>query len=121
MTDKEKIAVLMKNLGITEDEARQVMNDDKEVDKGKPMPWDFTKEQEKAIRKYRQADRDLDKPTEKKPRTRKENPTKRDIIQKMETLMREMMDTVEVLNPEREILGEMDGVKYKITLSCPRK
>jgi hypothetical protein len=27
----------------------------------------------------------------------------------------------EILNPEREFIFHKDGVKYKVTLACPRK
>lgn len=121
MTDSEKIAVLMKNLGISEDDAREVIAADKAIDKGEKMPFDLTPEQEKATRKYRTADRDADKEKPKAERKRKENPGKRAMIDAMQELFSGMCDKVEVTNPEREILIEWANVKYKIVLSCPRK
>jgi hypothetical protein len=54
-------------------------------------------------------------------RERKQDNTKRELIQKFETLLAGMSaECITVLNPEREIEFKLDGKKYKITLSCPR-
>ena len=129
MTNEQKIAVMMKNLGITREEALQVIADDKAIDQGKRMEFDLTPEQEKATRKYRQADFDPDKPKEKVERKRKENPGKQSIINAIaetlggmcDSVDGGMCDSVEITNKEREMLVMWDNVKYKVVLSCPRK
>ena len=121
MTNEDRIQILMKNLGVTEAEARQVLADDKAIDQGKRMAFDLTPEQEKATRKYRQAETDPDKPKEKVERKRKENPGKQSIINAIAETLGGMCDSVEVTNKEREMLVMWDGGKYKVVLSCPRK
>lgn len=121
MTKAKRIEILMNNLGITREEAEQVFADDTAIDRGERMSFDLTPEQEKATRKYRQADRDPDKPKEKTTRTRKENPDKKEIMQCIDDALCSLVDNVVVVNPERELMLEWNGVKYKIVLSCPRK
>ena len=81
----------------------------------------MTPEQEKATRKYRQAEFNPDKPKEKVERKRKENPGKQSIINAIAETLGGMCDSVEITNKEREMLVMWDNVKYKVVLSCPRK
>lgn len=131
MTQLEK---LMK-LGMTEAEAKQVLEDDKRIDKGEKMDFDLTAEQEKATRKYRQADR---KETVYKfqPRERKPNDAKREIIRAIKDLLYQLQadfeetdhpeykinpENIEITNVERQIDFVSNGVRYRIVLSAPRK
>lgn len=110
---------LMK-LGMSEAEARQVLEDDKKIDRGEKMPFDLSKEQEKEVKKYRQADRKPFVPN-LKPRERKPNMAKRDIIQVLDEALTDIADNVTVTNIERQIDFELDGVRYRVVLSAPRK
>ena len=53
-SQKERI---MRVLEVNEKEANEILAYDNAVDKGLKTQYDFTKEQEKETRKYRQADR----------------------------------------------------------------
>lgn len=110
---------LMK-LGMSEAEARQVLEDDKKIDRGEKMPFDLTAAQEKEVKKYRQADRKPFVPN-LKPRERKPNMAKRDIIQVLDEALTDIADDVTVTNIERQIDFELDGVRYRVVLSAPRK
>ena len=82
MTKEEKAKVnLMEKLGCTEEEALDIMKWDKEIDKGNKAPFDLSKDQEKAIKKYVNCG-DHKKPTVYKfdTRERKENTVKAGII-----------------------------------------
>ena len=121
MPRKESIETRAKKymnlLNISYEEALKVIQDDDTIDNGGKCDWEVepTAEQKKVMRKARMADRTLK--TEKATRTRKENPDKQEIINKIiECLGVE----VEVLNPEREIAFTYNGTNYKITLSAPR-
>jgi ribosomal protein S12 methylthiotransferase accessory factor YcaO len=118
----KRVEQLMKALDITEEEALQVIADDKAIDKGEKL-FELSAEQEKASKKARQADR---KPTVYKfdtsKRKRPENVGKKQLIETLQKAVEEVgAESVEVLNPEREMNFIVDGVKYKIVLSCPRK
>ena len=110
-------------LGLTEAEARQVLEDDKKIDRGEKMPFDLTKEQEKETRKYRQADRKPFVPNLKQ-RERKPNEPKRELISAIEEMLAYsdiQAESVVITNPERQIDFCWNGVKYRIVLSAPRK
>lgn len=116
----EKIANLMRKLGCTEDEAKDIIAKDAIIDKG-GNPFPLTADQEQASKKARGVGR---QPTAYKfaPREKKENPTKAGIIALLtETLTTYGATGLDVSNPEREFLFMLDGTKYKITLACPRK
>lgn len=110
---------LMK-LGMSEAEARQVLEDDKRIDRGEKMSFDLTAAQEKEVKKYRQADRKPFIPN-LKPRERKPNEAKREIIQVLDEALTDIADNVTVTNIERQIDFELDGVRYRVVLSAPRK
>lgn len=116
----------METLGITREEAIQLIADDEEVDhmtRTSDIDGDLTDEQRKSAKKARQADR---KPTVYKfdtsKRTRKENTGKRALIDTIKEALETFgCEELEVTNVEREIVFHSDGVKYKIVLSAPRK
>ncbi len=114
----------MKNLGFSDEEIKQVLADDKAIDQGKRMPFDLTPEEEKRAKKYANAD-EHKKPAEKVKRERKPNEYKGNFIAELRNFIAENFtddpETITILNAEREILWENQGIKYKITLSCPRK
>lgn len=116
----EKIAHLMRVLDCSEEEAKDIIAKDAIIDKG-GNPFPLTADQEKASKKARGVGR---QPIAYKfsPREKKENPTKAGIITLLtETLTTYGAESLDVSNPEREFLFTLDGTKYKVVLSCPRK
>ena len=72
-------------------------------------------------RNSKQVQRKHGKPTEVK-REKKPKPEKEEICSAMMDGLRELgVGEFEILNPEREFIFHKDGVKYKVTLACPRK
>lgn len=126
MNKEEMIAKHMKTLGITREEAIQLIADDEEIDRmtrTSDIDGDLTAEQRKSTKKARQADR---KPTVYKfdttKRKRAENTGKRFLIDEIKKCLENAgADSLEVTNPEREIIFMSEGTKYKIVLSAPRK
>lgn len=126
MNKEEMIAKHMKTLGITREEAIQLIADDEEIDRmtrTSDIDGDLTAEQRKNAKKVRQADR---KPTVYKfdttKRKRAENTGKRFLIDEIKKCLENAgADSLEVTNPEREIIFMSEGTKYKIVLSAPRK
>lgn len=114
-----QLEALMK-LGMTEAEAKEVLEADRKIDKGEKMSFDLTKEKEKATRSMRQADRKPFVPKLDK-RERKPNEAKREIIQVLDEALTDLVDDVTVTNPERQIDFVYNDVKYRIVLSAPRK
>lgn len=126
MNKEEMIAKHMNTLGITREEAIQLIADDEEIDRmtrTSDIDGDLTAEQRKSAKKARQADR---KPTVYKfdttKRKRAENTGKRFLIDEIKKCLENAgADNLEVTNPEREIVFMSEGTKYKIVLSAPRK
>ena len=119
-TQKQK---LMRVLGVTAAEAEEIMAYDKAVDQGKKTEYDLTKDQEKEVRKYRQADRTKQPFIPKlEKRERKANEPKRELIEIVkEALENAGISDISVINVERQLDFSMDNVKYRIVLSAPRK
>ena len=116
-TQKERI---MRILKVSSEEADQIMADDKRIDRGEKMEFDLSPEQEKEIRKYRQADRKLTVYNFNKPRERKPNATKSGIIEEIAKFLQEnsqfSIENLEVTNKERQISFSVGENKYEFTL-----
>ena len=127
------VASLMAKLGISEEEARQVLEDDKRIDRGEKL-FELSAEQEKASKQARQADR---KPTVYKldntngKRSKKANADKQAIVNRLKATLNNWFESdsqctnnacnnIEVVNPEREFTFTYNGTKYKVVLSAPR-
>lgn len=116
----EQIQKMMKNLGLTEQEARELLADDAKIDKGQKMAFDLTPEQEKNAKKARATG--TKKPTAYKfeNRKRKENSEKRDILKAIFELAEDCWDNAVLVNPERQVDFHLNGNHYSITLTCHR-
>jgi hypothetical protein len=114
--DETHIDKLMKTLDITREEALQLIEDDKAIDRGAKM-FDLDPELEKASKRARQAPR-TSTPTPTK-RTKKEDTDKGYLISEIVKALAEC-DKVEITNPERQIDFEFSGRKFRIVLSAPR-
>ena len=124
MTDNEIIERNMELLDISREEATQMLEDDKRIDKGEKL-FTLTPEQEKASKKARQADRKkkttvykFDTSKRKKPENKEKQIIITTLTESVEKLGAENLD---VTNNEREFFFELNGTKYKIVLSMPRK
>lgn len=125
MANESLIKKHMETLGLTREEALQLIADDEAVDKmtkTSDIDGDLSEEQRKATKKARQADR---KPTVYKfdtsKRKRAENSGKRFLIETLKGALEGVgCESLEVTNVEREIVFYSDGTKYKIVLSAPR-
>lgn len=117
MNDEKLIASHMATLGISREEAIQLIEDDKAIDRGAKM-FELDPELEKGAKKARQAERKHDSTTkrERKPKPEKE----RICCAMMDGLRTVGVEDFTISNPEREFLFTLNGVKYKVTLACPR-
>ena len=117
----------LRKLGLSDAEIEQVLADDKRIDKGEKL-FELTAEQEKASKQARKADRaptvyKLDNTAGK--RSKKVNTDKQYLIKAIVSGLKTycgLLDenSVEVVNPERELIFHYNGTKYKVVLSAPR-
>ena len=116
--DEKLIAKHMKTLGISREEAIQLIEDDKAIDRGAKM-FDLDPELEKGAKKARQAERKAS--TTPVKREKKAKPEKAEICSAMmEGLGGLGVTEFSITNAEREFIFTHNGTKYKVTLACPR-
>lgn len=118
MTQKESI---MLHLGVDEQTAEQLMADDKAIDRGERMPFDLTKEQEKAALKVARGERKEPRVYKFDNRKRKENTTKSNFIAVLSEFLAEKVENLEIPNAEREISFTLEGKNFSLTLTQHRK
>jgi len=115
--DKEKqILNYMQKLGLSREEAEQLYKDEEEDN----LP-ELTADQKKVEKEMRQADRK--KETTPRKRERKPDEDKIAIIQQIMLALQHDVDgqTINVINPEREIEFDFLSNHYRIVLMKPRK
>ena len=113
---------IAKRLGISEEDALQVIADDMAIDKGEKL-FELTQEQKQAEKKMRSVG--VRKPTVYRhdTRPRKEDTEKRRLIQSLTDFINELDcgEPAVVTNPERQIDFDFHGRKMRLVLSAPRK
>lgn len=121
MSAEPNVARMMRLLNCDEAEARQVIADDKAIDRGEPMPFDLTPEQMKISRQYTKiGTRKTPTVYNFEPRKRKENPTKQSIIAELAKFLTEQSENacenVNITNKERQIAFSIGTNNYELTL-----
>lgn len=128
MTSKEKrIADIMKKLNCTEEEAIDVLETDKAIDKG-AKPFELTDQQKKVSKQSRQIAR---KPKEQVNKAKREDNEKLDFMRKLvEFLETSGASDITLTNPERQVDFKLPHVdkdgndtvrKHRLVFSAPRK
>lgn len=120
MPNEKQIQHLMISLKCSREEALNVIECDKRIDRGEKL-FELTPEQKQASKQMRQAQR---QPTVYtfSTREKKAKPEKAEICSAMiEGLKSLSISNLEIVNEEREFLFTHNGIKYKVTLACPRK
>ena len=115
---------LARVLNITEDEAREVQQTDKRIDRGEKL-FELPPELEAGAKKARRAER---KKVDTVKRERKPDENKRWLIQYLAVALEDAdcdldtnLENIVVVNPERELEFTYSGKKYRLTLMRPRK
>ena len=115
----ERAEEIAKLLDISIEEAKQIIADDDAIDKGEKL-FELAETEKVNSRKARQVAR---MPKPQTNREKKVDVQKRFLIQCMGEIAENLADsgTIEVINPEKEIVFVYKDRKFKIVLSCPRK
>ena len=124
MTNNEKQLTALIACGMTEEEAKEVLEADREIDKGAKL-FELPAELEAGAKKARRAERKP--PTTPIKRERKADNDKRFLISLLNHALVNSDDErftelpqIEITNAEREIVFQFNKRKFKITLSAPR-
>lgn len=121
MTQKD---IIMKNLGLSEEEADELLKADKAIDKGEKMPFDLTKEQQEVAKSFTKTGTKTKKaPTVYKFEKKKtENVPKAELIKKLEELLNNKgFIDVKIVNAERLISFSNGDNSFELTLTQKRK
>lgn len=115
----EQVKHLMKTLDLTEEEALELIEDDKRIDRGEKL-FELTEEQKASVKKVCRADRKPNSTPTK--REKKVDNDKLHLMKIIQTAIGYNPKTTsfEFTNEERECVFHYNGKKYKIVLSCPR-
>ena len=116
----------IKLLGCTREEAIDIIETDKIIDKGGRTKYDLSKEEEKLAMKISGVNERKAKSTDnKRGKVRAENPTKSGIITNLAEFLTEMSsflcENVEITNKERQIAFKCGENSYELTLVQKRK
>ena len=118
---EEKIKKLMASLKCTREEAIDIIESDKAIDKGERVYFDLDKDAEKRAKKWANVG-EKTKKTERKAPVRKENATKSAIIAEIAQFLTEKgYEMVEITNKERQITFKVGENDYEFTLVQKRK
>ena len=112
----------MKNLELTYEEALEVLESDKAIDKGEKL-FELTEEQKKASKQATITTKTkVDAYGKKSVREKKVNNEKIDLINILQNALAEggAVD-LQTANAEREFTFTFNNTKYKIVMSVPRK
>ena len=123
MADNQKERI-MRYLGVTAEEADEIIATDKAIDRGERVAFDLSKEDEKAAKKWANTGTRKTPPAYKfTKRERKENTTKSGIIAELADFLNELeiCANVEITNKERMIAFDCGDNKYELTLIQKRK
>ena len=125
--NEPQIQKIARILGVSADEAREIAEADRRIDKGEKL-FELTPEQQKASKSARIVPR---APTAYNfsKRERKADNDKRFLMDCLVWLLTEETENcgdhirateIQVVNPEREVEFVYNNRKFKIVLSCPR-
>ena len=118
MTQEENILKMMRCLDISREEAIQLIEDDKRIDRGEKL-FELPDELKAGAKKARQAPRTAG--YQFTTREKKAKPEKAEICTAMMDGLKALgVDDFTINNPEREFIFIHNGTKYKVTLACPR-
>lgn len=122
--DEKWIKSTMKALDLTREEAIEMWMDDQDIDQGKAKDFDLDPEKQKVVKEMTKAGGKA-RAKETKPRERKPNDEKRAIIQDLNGFLvnncQNYINSVEIVNVEREITFKIGENAYSLTLTCHRK
>ena len=119
MVDEKRIAMLMKKLDITREEALELEGYDADVNKGKKTQYDLTPEQEKVAKKMTHVTEYAKSASVK--RERKPNELKEAIVAELANYLAEeaqgqVYEDVIITNKSRMIAFSVNGKRFELAL-----
>ena len=123
-TEEQSVYNNLRKMGLTDEEAKEVISADKAIDKGEKL-FELTEEQKQVEKKYKNTHTRTVKTAYGQTQTkeRKTDTDKRMLIDALAKKLENYADggKVNITNAEREIELVFHDRKFKIVLSAPRK
>ena len=123
-TEEQSVYNNLRKMGLTDEEAKDVISADKAIDKGEKL-FELTEEQKQVEKKYKNTHTRTVKTAYGQTQTkeRKTDTDKRMLIDALAEKLENYADggKVNITNAEREIELVFHDRKFKIVLSAPRK
>ena len=123
-TEEQNVYNNLRKMGLTDEEAKDVISADKAIDKGEKL-FELTEEQKQVEKKYKNTHTRTVKTAYGQIQTkeRKTDTDKRMLIDALAEKLENYADggKVNITNAEREIELVFHDRKFKIVLSAPRK
>ena len=120
MDREQQILKYMKSLDISREEAEQLWEDDQEDFESEEMA-EMGKKAKEIMRTIHGAEDENKKNKKNAPRERKENPTKRQIIQDLLKTVQDFSENAQITNPEKYISFQIGEDLFEINLIQKRK
>lgn len=121
---EEQILKLMKSLDLTREEAIELINEDKEVDRKKmsDVDDDLSTDQKKSKKKYTNVKRGVNAYGKKTERVLKPDENKRMIISTIASALEEcdIVSNVNIINPQKYIHFSIGSENFEIDLKRKR-
>lgn len=123
---EKKQVEAMKKLGMTDEDIKELMGYDKEIDKGKKGEYELTAEQQKVSQEVMRTT-GKKKPTiyqldnKEGKRSKKKNATKAELIEKLANFLTDFVEDIEILNAEKLIAFKIGENNYELDLKQKRK
>lgn len=125
MSKENKQFEALISLGLSEEEAKQVLQDDADIDHNIKKDFDLTPEQQKVAKQYTKVGTRKKTAYNFSQRERKANPTKATVIAEIFKFLSEnaeiSAENLEILNKERQIGFKIGENSFELTLTQKRK
>lgn len=121
-TERQQKKIALLNLGMSAEEAEEVLEADKKIDKGEKL-FELSAEGKQAEKKYKNCGvRTVKSPYgQTLQKEKKVDDDKRFVIDLLVDIIEQNCGKANIVNAEREFEFVYNDRKYKIVLSCPRK
>ena len=122
MMNSAQIENIMKSLDCTKEEAIEILEADDAIEHGEKL-FELTDAQKQISKAARSVDRKPAEAGSKQKRERKADQTKRDLITILNEALSEIADdsSIEITNIERQLDFTVEGRRFRVVLSAPRK
>lgn len=110
---------LMKKLGISKEEALQLIEDDKRIDRGEKL-FELTAEQKKVVKQSCATGTKKRTVYKFDTKTKKKDAEKEEFLAKLHEFVSQFTENCEIVNPNREISFNIGENSYSLVLSKHR-